>query len=147
MRVVAGSEERKDDLSNAGVIMGGVLVDLAQDFIEEVSLLDIQPAEGGDDFAVLFRFERVEDSADIGEDVVIDGWVSSSALGELLEHSHDLSARKLFIVISIIVDQLSHEWHIEIVLVFDLVNWKSIHEPNIETLVSKTDELLDRLYI
>lgn len=136
-------EEGHKEGLHLGGIVSGESTNSADDFIKEIGLLDVDLAERGDDFDEFIASEGREDTADISEDVVVDGGVSGVEISESLEGLDNFGGVHSLVEIVIVGDEFSDDGNVEFVVLSDILRRDGLEDVGVQLLVTKVQEALD----
>jgi len=137
-------EGQKEGLHLRSVV-GRESADLADDFIKEISLLDVDFSEGVDNFDEFISSKRREDTADISKDVVVDGGVSGVEVSESLEGLDNFRGVHSLVEIVVVGDEFSDDGNVEVVVLSDVLRRNGLEDVGVQLLVTEVQEALDRL--
>jgi hypothetical protein len=119
--VETNSEESHKEGLHLGGIVSGESTNSADDFIKEIGLLDVDLAERGNNFNEFIASKGSEDTADIGEDVVVDGGVSGVEIGESLEGLDNFGGVHSLVEIVVVGDEFSDDGDVEFIVLSDVL--------------------------
>lgn len=137
-------EGQKEGLHLRSVV-GRESADLADDFIKEISLLDVDFSEGVDNFDEFISSKRREDTADISKDVVVDSGVSGVEVSESLEGLDNFRGVHSLVEIVVVGDEFSDDGNVEVVVLSDVLRRNGLEDVGVQLLVTEVQEALDRL--
>jgi len=138
-------EEGQKEGLHLRAVVGGESTDLADDFIKEISLLDVDLGEGVDNFDEFISSEGGEDSADISKDVVVDGGVSGVEVSESLEGLDNFRGVHSLVEIVVVGDEFSDDGNVEFVVLSDILGRNGLEDVRVQLLVTEVQEALDGL--
>jgi hypothetical protein len=141
--VETNSEEGHKEGLHLGGIMSGESADSTDDFIKEIGLLDVDFAEGVDNFNEFIASKGSEDTADISEDVVVDGGVSGVEVSESLEGLDNFRGVHSLVEIVVVGDEFSDDGNVEFVVLSDILRGDGLEDVGVQLLVTKVQEALD----
>ena len=136
-------EEGHKEGLHLGGIVSGERTNSADDFIEKIGLLDVDLAERGDNFNEFIASKGREDTADISEDVVVDGGVSGVEISESLEGLDNFRGVHSLVEIVVVGDEFSDDGNVEFVVLSDILGRDGLEDVGVELLVTEVQEALD----
>jgi hypothetical protein len=140
-------EEGQKEGLHLRVVVARESTDLADDFIKEISLLDVDLGEGVDNFDEFISSKGREDTADISKDVVVDGGVSGVEVSESLEGLDNFRGVHSLVEIVVVGDEFSDDGNVEFVVLSDILRRNGLEDVGVQLLVAEVQEALDGLDI